>query len=444
MNAKNIVIALTTAIAALSTTDTPDEVNRSIKNLRQQLYSSCLAIWIRRTRSDSIHLSAPAHVYREMHVPLNAVRAGLKKHGIDPDAFGLTECFVLQSAIAAVTIQARARVEGRNPKYAIGPAQTDLYDLLVWLELIGITYEAPEIKEIKVLQVRLNEIEILLGQDLLLRKLYELEPDIREKARTNDWVYRGHMYNWQTPAGSGWEGVPLKFTDGAWLTPSGVSFTTVAEYLVGWHCHYAACYRVFRDFGIADPYGDPTSEKKAGKAVTQQFVELVEESLSLRRLAEQDKLTIASERRLIGVVAFIRRNKVQLVAALSALPVVDRQVLMGDQSVYSFRKKVDAASGHYKTLAEKAAETGLELWRQVAKVECLHRYGHDSVVLSNDYNPDYHFYAGENQTEWVIYPDDVGDPGVSSVKPGEYCLCHHLMLDGLYIARTYTTSARGA
>ena len=162
MNAKELTAAIirnlaktvdcsSAATAVLENITDPALNTPSMDHLLYLVYLNSQKIWLQRTHnvSESIHLNAPPHVYREMFVPFNAVRAGLKKHGFDPDSIGLTECYLLQGAIDDATYRARQKVEGWDVKYTASLARHDLDRLLATLKDIGISDTAPEVLKIK-------------------------------------------------------------------------------------------------------------------------------------------------------------------------------------------------------------------------------------------------------------------------------------------------------
>lgn len=198
--------------------------------------------------------------------------------------------------------------------------------------------------------------------------------------------------------------------------------------------------------------------------VVREYVVLVSESLELRQKIAAGDFTRKMEDRLVGISVYIYRNEEQMMAFVRRLSEIDRLRLIGGNSLYEFHLAVLAAGKRYETKADKErreqaeeavkkmeiqrleeerlAEEERELWRKVAKVECQHRYGHDNAVLSIDYNPDGHFYAGQDETEWLVWPDhNTGDPGVSAPKNDARCLCHwHRLSDGRYIPRKYSNT----
>lgn len=197
-----------------------------------------------------------------------------------------------------------------------------------------------------------------------------------------------------------------------------------------------------------------------------EYVKLVDESLLLRAQIEVGQMTRKMEERLVAISSYIYRSENEMMTFIHRLPSEVRAKLIGGNSMSEFAQRVKKARQRYETTAKReqrekaeaeqkrlAAEQAererlekeeLELWRKVAKVECRHRYGHDNAVLSNDYNPDGHFYAGQEETEWLVYPDGQ-DPGVSAVKLGSHCLCHfHKLEEGRFIPRNYTQQTKAA
>lgn len=192
-----------------------------------------------------------------------------------------------------------------------------------------------------------------------------------------------------------------------------------------------------------------------------EFVALVGESMDLRKAIAETNFSVKQEDRLVAIATYLRRTYEQYCRDIALLEEAEFKELLKGQDFFQFRATVEEAKRFYETtrkrherekVAHEAAEKRkqeeeerqrdaerLETWRKVAKVECRHRYGHENAVLSNDYDPDGHFYAGEEETEWLVWPDhNTGDPGVSAVKHGAHCLCHWHKLDGMYIKRQYS------
>jgi hypothetical protein len=183
MNAKVLVTDLAAAINACNTTHVSDlnEAKRKISVLRYNVYMNSQRIWLQRTHgaSESIHLQAPVHIYREMLVPFNAVRSGLKKLGIDPDAIGLAEGYLFDDLIERRLTNARENLEhGRD----VTDDKLQLKQMAAKLKEIGYGDEMKELREIHELLSNLEaaalkpvvEYVALVNESLELRKLAEV------------------------------------------------------------------------------------------------------------------------------------------------------------------------------------------------------------------------------------------------------------------------------
>ena len=72
--------------------------------------------------------------------------------------------------------------------------------------------------------------------------------------------------------------------------------------------------------------------------------------------------------------------------------------------------------------------------RERAVEECKARYGHTNACLVDVDILDGHFYAGQEETRWVVHPQDDDGVGVSEAVPGSYCLCCFVkQADGSYM-----------
>jgi hypothetical protein len=196
------------------------------------------------------------------------------------------------------------------------------------------------------------------------------------------------------------------------------------------------------------------------RAPLAQYVELVKESLELRELVAGDLISQKQEERLAAIASYLHQNEREMVQRIRNLEEEGRVAVLGELKLYDFTQMVHTARQRYQTRRQiatnrkreeeevakqklldehvRAAAQELELWRKIAIVECKNRYDHENIAMNNDYDPDGHFYAGPEEMQWLVEPDEF-DPGVLGKVPGAHCLCHFHLIEGdRYVPRQYS------
>ena len=207
MNAKEITAAIIRNLTG--TREANESITPPLYDLKNRIYLNSLEIYLMRTRSDSLRLDAPAHVYREMFVPYNAVRAGLKKQGFDPETIGLTDIWLFSGVIDTLIQNAEGVLEDNAVRFANDPQMyarsgVELGRALDKLKEIGFSAEVTEIQKLITLREKvaakehapLYEYVALVNESLELRALAEKgQISSRQEDRLeaiSTYIYRNH------------------------------------------------------------------------------------------------------------------------------------------------------------------------------------------------------------------------------------------------------------